>query len=198
MSASSSNAGFLPPSASPLTRAQIEDALHDAVVGITGLAGSMVRPRWQPAPPKQPEASVNWCSIGITTRTRTGLPAMVHQDTDDGGQDVALSWVALEVQASFYGLDADDLADRLAQGLAVGQNRDGLRAAGLALQEVGQAVAVPELINNAWVMRVDLPLAFGFEARRTYPVRNLLCGPAVIESDTGLIVQTAPMTEEGI
>lgn len=188
----SSNAGYLTPLTSPTTQVGIEDALHDIVCGITGLGATLVRPRWQPEPPKQPERAVNWCSIGILDRQPQGFPAVTHDGTGRG-KDTVTTWETLDVIASFYGPNGQDLAVLLRDGLYVEQNRVGLRTAGLALGEVGRMTNVPELINGTWVPRVDLALVIRSEARREFGVLNIVCGPAVIETDTGLIAQTAPM-----
>lgn len=198
MTNTSATGGYLAPDTTPLTQAALENLLHDALAGITGLEGDLVRPRYQPRPPKQPDADVDWCAFGVQSRPGLGFPAVFHKDTEDNGSDTTISWERPLVPVTFYGPNAQDLAKRLRTGLAVEQNRAELRSGGLALADVGQAVVVPELINNAWVQRVDLDLAFELEERRTYPVRNILCGPFLAESDTGHIVQTVPMTgEEG-
>lgn len=192
----SATGGFLTPLTSPLTQEQLEDVLHDLVAGITGLTASKVRPRWQPTPPKQPAHNTDWCAFGIGDDDHARHSAVVHSGTGDG-TDTVITWETLNALASFYGPNAWDLAGRLRDGLYIEQNRAQLRAAGLALGEVGRRTKVPELINNIWVQRVDLPLILRNEARRTYGVLNILCGPAAIETDTGLIVQTTPMSEEG-
>lgn len=51
--------GYLPPSTSPAYDAALDQMFHDLVMGITGLTGDLVRPRWQAEPPQQPEHSVN-------------------------------------------------------------------------------------------------------------------------------------------
>lgn len=191
MTNTSAHAGYLSPLSSPLTEEQIDDVLHDLVAGVTGLPGKMVRPRWQLKPPKQPENTVDWCAIGVADADREGFAAVIHNGSGEG-TDTVIAWETLGVLVSFYGPHALDLAGRLRDGLAIEQNRAELRQAGLALGGVGRMVKVPELVNNAWLRRVDLPLELRNEARRTYDVQNIKCGTAVIETDTGLIAQTTP------
>jgi hypothetical protein len=195
MTATSASGGYLTPAAAPLTQDQLVAALHGAVSGITGLAAGLIRPRWQPKPPKQPDHDVTWCSLGVAGRAMPGSPAMIHDGAGEGAT-TAIAWERLRVLVSVYGPDAQDTVQRLIAGLGVAQNRDQLRQAGLAYVSAGDPLTVPELINTLWVQRVDLELIFDHEARRTYPVRNLLCGSATIETDTGLAAQSTP-TEEG-
>jgi len=189
----SATGGYLAPSSGPMTQRQVEDALQGMVVGITGLAGQFVRPRWQPFPPKQPEHSVSWCSIGVTSWGGKNFASVQHQSAGNG-QDVVTVQEDLEVMASFYGPSAMDLARRLRQGLAVEQNRAALRASGLALASVGALLNIPEIINNAWVQRVDLGLTVRAEALSAYPVLNLLDVPGSIEDASGLSVNFIPLT----
>jgi len=189
MTNSSATAGYLAPTSSPLTEQQLEDALTAMVAGITGLAGKMVRPRWQPTPPKQPAHTVNWCAIGIPDEDFGRFPAVLHNGAGDGS-DTVVTWETLNVLASFYGPNSRDLACRLRDGLSVEQNRATLRQAGLAVGDIGRMIRLPELVNNIWVRRVDLPLELRNEARRTFDVLNLLDAPVTIISDSGLTVQT--------
>lgn len=194
MTNTSETSGYLAPTIEPLTEEELQDVLTAMVAGITGLAGQMVRPRWQPKPPKQPENHIPWCAVGIPDEDHDRFSAVVHEgDGDDGqGVDTVITWETLDVLASFYGPGARDLAARLRDGLCIEQNRAPLRAAGLALAEVGRMVKVPEVVNSQWLARVDLTLTLRNEARRTFGVRNITCGGAVIETDTGLIAQTTP------
>lgn len=194
MSNTSETPGYLAPTSEPLTEQELENVLTAMVAGITGLVGNLVRPRWQTKPPKQPGHGVNWCAVGIPDEDHERFSAVVHEGAGDDGQgtDTVITWETLSVLVTFYGPGARDLAARLRDGLYIEQNRAPLRAAGLALAEVGRAVKLPELVNGAWLGRVDLPLVMRNVARRTFGVRNIVCGTAVIETDTGLIAQTTP------
>lgn len=195
MSNTSATGGFLVPDTASLGHDALEDLLRATVAGITGLDGSLVRPRFQTTPAPLPAQEIDWCSMAVQTRSPQGLPAAIHDSTDPGS-DTVMSWSRLRVQCSFYGPLSNDLATQLELGLAVSQNRQELRSGGLALVAVGDQMTVPELINDTWVNRVELELIFDVEARRTYPVQNILGSQLVIESDTG---RTREITlEEGI
>ena len=192
MTNTSARAGYLSPLTSPLTEEELNNELQAMVKGITGLPGKMVRPRWQPKPPKQPEHEVNWCAVGIADEDRQGFAAVLHNSAGDGS-DTVINWETLGALATFYGPLAWDMAGRLRDGLAIEQNRAELRKSGLALGGIGRRVKVPELVNNAWLQRVDLPLELRNEARRTFGVLNLLDAPVIAKSDDGLTVHTTPM-----
>ena len=58
------------------------DALFQPIVAqITGLDGSLVRPRWQPTVGKvpTPNPGTDWCAIGVTTITPDANPYIEHQ-----------------------------------------------------------------------------------------------------------------------
>ena len=126
------------------------------VCGLTDLAGAMVRPRWQPCPPKMPDARMPWCAFGIINQSSPGYTAwhdrgVIHVQTDE----------RLVVLFSFYGPGALSLARALRDGLYVEQNRAMLRqGANLALVSAGDIVAAPELVNMKWIRRQDIQITF--------------------------------------
>lgn len=132
----------------------LENALHDMVCGLTGLPGPMVRPRWQPNPPKTPGADQNWCAFGIVNEGAPGGTAW-HQ----GGATHVEIYERLVVMCSFYGPEARALARALRDGLYVEQNRAMLRdLANLAFVEAGDIVPAPDLVNLRWIRRQDITI----------------------------------------
>jgi hypothetical protein len=95
MANTSATGGLLAPVAEvpPLTDDALDALFQVAVSGITGISGALVRPRWQPTPPKHPEPSVDWCAIGITDITPDDGPSIQHfgalvgQVGETGGDD---------------------------------------------------------------------------------------------------------------
>lgn len=98
------------------------------------------------------------------------------------GEDVVLRNQDLFVLTSFYGPNADKNCGLLTDGLAIAQNREELAANALKLIEVGNARAVPVLINNKWYYRLDTEIHFRRMVERTYPIFNLESAGGTIES----------------
>lgn len=187
MANDTSTAGFLT-SAIPDDKA-LRDFFQVMIKGITGLDGTLVRPSWQPNPPKQPVNGTNWCAFGwkvvkadanaeIKTNLN-GLAGILTRNED------------LEVLATFYGSSAYGYAAILRDGLEIAQNRDTLRANGIAFKGEDGIVHNPELINDVWYDRQDLTLKFSREINRVYGILSF-------EDASGLIVtdNIDPLTRE--
>jgi len=180
----SATPGYLSPTGGVINQDDLENVLQAMVVGVTGLAPTLVRPRWQPKSPHEPERSETWCAIGVTNFLASAT-SVQHDGTGDG-QDVLTTWTDLELLASFYGPAALQTATRLRDGLMLEQNRAELRGHGLALIGIEPPRNVPELVHGAWLARVDLPLGMQWETRQTYGVLNLTSANGVIVTDTGV------------
>ena len=185
MANDSSTGGYLSPASSPapLEDVALENLLQQVVVGITGLPGPMVRPRWQPTVPKQPEPSVDWCAIGVVSEDSDDYPVQQHDGTGDGHDNFSVH-ETLPVLATFYGPNAGANAKLLKNGLYVAQNRDQLTANNMALLDVGRIIAVPEQLNLQWIRRYDVPIRIRRKVERIYPVLNLLSAPTQLVTDT--------------
>jgi len=185
MANTSATGGYLSPAASalPLEGDALDALLQSMVVGITGLPGAMVRPRWQSVVPKQPEPSVDWCAIGITTGERTDYPVESHNGTGDGS-DLLQRWEEFTVLASFYGPNAMSFADLLRDGIYVPQNREAMQAQGMDLIDAGSRTTASDLVNQQWVRRYDLPVRIRRKSERTYPVLNIVSADDLIVTDS--------------
>ncbi len=169
----SATGGYLTPSSPPSPMDDcLDDILQAVVVGITGLPGDMVRPRWQPRPPKQPEINQDWCAIGIMSSTPDNTPAIVHDGSGDGSSTLRRH-TSLDVLASFYGPCAGHYASLLSDGLYIAQNREAMMRDGLALIEVEPIRSVPSLINTLWRRTYDLPIRLRRRVDRIYPILNV-------------------------
>ncbi|MDP3351816.1 MAG: hypothetical protein Q8S92_22755 [Hydrogenophaga sp.] len=191
MATSSASGGYLQPSAEvpPSSDLDLDVQLQRVVVGITTLPGEMVRPRWQPGNPRHPEPGTNWCAIGTARIRPDAGPAIQHQAAGNGS-DSYTRHEELDVLATFYGPQAQRNALRMRDGISVPQNTEGLRAIDIRFVETSDIVAVPELMNQQWVRRYDLPIRLRRVVRRTYTVLNVLAAEIDIDDDTGHVNET--------
>lgn len=180
---SSATGGPLPQANTTTSDVQLENVLMDAVAGILNLPHILVRPRWQPRPPKQPEPTVNWVAIGITTRTPMDYPYIKHFN---GGPDRLTRWSSFTAMASVYGPGCQELAEQLRDGFYIDQNREQLSAIGVKLTDAGEITAVPELFNIQWINRADLTLRFARAVDREYNVLDIVSSEGTIATQNGV------------
>jgi hypothetical protein len=180
----STAAGYLQPTAlsPPLEDADLDAIFQQMIVGLTGLPGNMVRPRWQPTVPKQPEPTVNWCAIGVMDSDADANPYMEH-DPANVGSDTLQRNEVLIVLASFYGPNASAYAAMARDGIFVSQNNAMLATNNMGLVDVGRKRAVPELVNQQWVRRFDFEIRIRREILRTYNVLNIQSAQGAVDSD---------------
>lgn len=185
--ADSSTGGYLSPAvvSPPLEDAALDAVFQQMIVGITGLPGSMVRPRWQPTVPKQPEAMVNWCALGVSDQTPDAGPAITHNPAGTGS-DTYVRHQEIEVLASFYGPNAKQYAQQLVDGLGIPQNLEQLKANDMQSVGEGQIRPAPELVNQQWIRRYDVALNFRRKITRAYSVLSILSASGTIQASTPL------------
>jgi hypothetical protein len=181
----SSTGGVLTPSVPyPIDDDALDTVLQALIVQVTGLDGTLVRPRWQPIPQKMPEAGVNWCAIGVTTDTPDDGPFIDFDAVNN------LIWVTrhedINVIATFYGPLAKTTAALARDGLSIPQNLEPLNAYSLALIDTGPIVAMHELTNQTWIRRRDMTLHLRRKASRTYPVNSLTSSTVHLLDDSTL------------
>ena len=179
----SATGGPLPQINAPISKAALEDAFSATVAGILRLSNGLVRPRWQPGPPNQPDAGVDWVSLGITARDTNGFPYVSHAH---GGPSTLIRWPILTVLISLYGPNADDYAEELRDALYLNQNLEALNLLGVKLVEAGEVVAVPDLTNVQWINRVDLRTRFAMEQTRQYNILDFASSDGTVTTDTGV------------
>lgn len=181
----SSTGGYLSPAVAspPIEDDALTAIFQQMIVGITGLPGNMVRPRWQPNPPKQPEPTVNWCALGIAVQTLDDGPSIVHNGAGNGS-DTYIRHEQIDVLASFYGPNGMQNAQLLSDGLAIPQNLEQLKAQDMNSVDTGQIRTAPDLINEQWVRRYDIELTFRRKITRSYNVLNILTAQGTVQTNT--------------
>ncbi len=82
MSNDSASGGYLlPQDGTPTLEPDdpFDTLIQSIVVGVTGMPGDLVRPRWQPVPLAEPEPGTDWCAIGVTGEDPDGgRPFVTH------------------------------------------------------------------------------------------------------------------------
>jgi len=180
MATSSAVAGYLAPTSEPVEDNDLEDILQQAIVGLTGIQGDLVRPRWQPEPPQQPDFAENWVAFGITRDTPDTFS---YQTTDELGATTVARDHLIYVLHSFYGPNSMGICNRFRDAFDVGQNRDALADAGIELVEVQEALNVPALLKAHWVKRVDVSVVYRRRTARTFPVLTITTGQLGIDNE---------------
>ncbi|KVE41703.1 phage neck terminator protein [Burkholderia sp. BDU5] len=187
----SSTGGYLAPAvdAPPAEDDALDDLVHDLIAGVTALPGDLVRPRWQPTVPKQPEPGVDWCAFGVQEQEPDAGPAIQHDGTGDGhDHDTYIRHQDIDVLCTFYGPHAKGYAQRLADGLAIPQNREQLQLQDMAFVGAGSIRAAPDLVNQQWVRRYDMTVTLRRKITRAYAVLNLLSATVATTTDSSMPV----------
>ncbi len=185
----SSSGGYLAPTPAPapLEGDALLAFLQGWIVGISGLPGNMVRPRWQTEPPSIPQAGNCWAALGVQRRPSDEYP----YNAWNPGASAFVLWrqEMLAILASFYdtgvGGQADYFAALFRDGTAIPQNREALTLAGFGLVRCGDLVTVPSLLKLRWLYRVDLEIVVRRQITREYPVETLVAASGDIYTDGG-------------
>ena len=184
----SRSSGYISPvGAPPPDDAALCALFQPTIVGITGLAGNLVRRRGQSVPGSQPSRDTTWCSFMVTTTSADINPTIIH----DGaaacgyGEDIVMRSEELEISVSFYGPYAGTAATTLREGLGLGQNRARLRSEGIAYVGIDRFTLVPDLTNGQNITRADLVLRARRMALRRYPIRNVIAVAGCVVADSG-------------
>lgn len=174
---------ILPSTTVPLPgKLNLTQFLQTVLVGISGLPGTMVRPKWQIAPPKQPDVAVNWMGFGIT---RSMPDTYSYVGVNSSGQTVSQRQEGLEIGCSIYGPEGLDIETLIRDGFQIPQNLQALTAANMGFTEIGQALQVPDLINERWINRIEMSIFIRREIQRTYAIPTLISANGKIHSVIG-------------
>jgi hypothetical protein len=154
--------------------------IQQVIVGITGLQGTLVRPKWQKNPPKVlPNPEDNYCAFRVTTRTPDA--SAFHKLNDNGNGSVLQRHVELAISCSFYGSDCEKNAALLSDGLEIAQNRDALKAANIGVKDIGVAIYVPELHGQVWYPRCDITIVLKRQIDKNFSVLSFTGSVGTIE-----------------
>lgn len=175
MANSSATGGALLPSGSPapLEGDALDDFLQAWLVSLTGIAPTLVRPRWQPTPANIPAFGTDWVAFGVSNFDRETFAAEQHIGTGQGYNEVR-AHEELTCLASFYGPNSANYAAMFRDNMQVAQNREVLTLNGMGLVSSGNIIPMPEVVKERWLKRFDLNVVIRRIVVRDYPVLNIL------------------------
>lgn len=185
--------------------------LQQLVVGITGMPGQYVRPRWQPEPPNEPAYGTDWAGIGTTERNSDvfAFERLIniygYGEGEYGESDPVYGGVGwcvvrqqiLTVLLSMYGPNSESNATKFAMGLGLSQNREVLTRNGMGLVEVEASTPIiPELRNARYVYRVDTTFRIRRSQNYQYNVVSVTAANVIVYLDGPVTQRLAAVTED--
>lgn len=162
----------------------LEQYIQQIFVGMTGLSGTMVRPKWQKnAPTMEATPEDNFMTFGVT---EVRPDANSYQETKEiEGEPGSVTRMQrheeLNILCSFYGVNARTNAALLRDGFEISQNRDALRAGKMGLKEVSPIFNIPELKGQVWFQRADMNIVLRRQVDKTFSVLALVGAAGTIE-----------------
>lgn len=190
MIADSSTGGpLLPLAGDPLEDDALDDFLQRFIVGITGMPGDLVWPRWQPEPPNIPEWGVDWAAVGVTMREGDTYAVEAHEPD---GTSIVTRHETLDITCTFYGPHCQANAALLRDGLGLAQNREALFAVGAGLVDVGQLQRGGDLVKNRWMQTSELPFSIRRIINRVYAILDLVALDLTVQTEKVTSVYDGP------
>lgn len=158
--------------------------LHSILVGLTALHGTLVRPKWQVAPPKNPPGiETDWLAFGVDI-SRPDANSYVWNDPADSSGETSESQrhELLDIGCSLYGPLALQYYGIIRDGFQIPQNTQALTEAKMAFVEILPARSLPDLVHDRFYNRVETSIILRREVNRTYSVPSIISSTGVIHA----------------
>jgi hypothetical protein len=176
----SATGGYLVQTETPLPGdLTFEQYIQQVFVGMLGVDGTQVRPKWQKNAAKfDPTPEDNTLMFGVTEV----LPdANSFQKFDSEGNTVMQRHEEISILCSFYGELSKQRAIQLRDAFEISQNRDALREANMGLKSISPTTNVSELKGQVWFKRVDMTIVLKRQVDKTFSVLALVGVQGTIE-----------------
>lgn len=144
--------------------------LSTVFIGLSTLPGNMVRPMWQVEPPKQPNWPTNWMAFGILNF----VPRNNYVGVRENGTTFIQGQKPMEITTSFYGENAMQIAELVADGFQIQQNLDALNKANIGFTGCSAINNVPEFVNERWLARLTMQVSLLVQTQYNYPILPFL------------------------
>lgn len=172
----SATGGYLLPDGGTVSNDQdLEDIFQVFIKGVTGIAGAMVRPRFQTIPLPSPEVGVDWVAFGIKSQRQDDSPYFDQHENDA----TTIRHEKIEVALSFYGTQGQHFAKLFVDGTAIPQNIDQLKPHKIKFIGVSEVLTAPDLLNEQYVHRFDTTATFTRKTERIYAIQSFLGLPEI-------------------
>ena len=179
MSNTSATGGYLLPVPPLVGGLSLEDFIQTVIVGVSGYTNTLVRPKYQQSPPKQPDINTNWIAFSIQGNA-PDANAYVYIDEHDVTN--LRRQETLTIQVGFYGPDAQNNSAVFRDGFQIQQNLESLSIASMGFKDATEPIRGPDLINERWVDRYEMTLVLVRQVRRTYEILPFASAMGVIHT----------------
>jgi hypothetical protein len=170
MANTSATGGYLVQASGPIYGDALDDFFHNVIQGLTELDENLIRPLFQLNPPPIPEPDIDWIAFGINiTEAEKGTAHI--QMAEDGLSGEMKRQERLEIPFQIYGINNFDIANKIRDGLQLGQNREVLYHNNISFKGFETPLTkLTEDVNGRYYKRCDFTLSFMREVNRVYPI----------------------------
>lgn len=179
------------PVPAPAQGVDLNNFLQEWFVALSGLAGALVRPAPQTTPPNLPPNAIVWMAFNAQVQQSDEFPFTGMVGSGNDSQYQLQRNELIRVLCSFYDQGIDGQANKYASlvrdNLFIPQNLEVLYNVNMGLVHCDALVAVPSLLKERWLYRVDLPVFITRQVVRNYNVPSILTAEGQIQSDNGVV-----------